>query len=286
MRAQKQAVVVRRRKRRTTLRRVVTMGGLVAVIILVVVAIQTSAGHKKKNQTTTTTKAAATTTSTFPTPTTQALTTVPVAPTCPPAAGSSKRVVLFSHAPPHCIGATSIYDAAFTTSVGDFTVRLEAAKSYAAVNNFVFLARWQYFNGTVFHRIIQGFIVQGGDPAGTGTGGATGSGAMKYGYPGYEFTGNLPPSSCSAKKDCYATGDVAMADQGGKVSTDGSQFFIVVPGAGSQLGRSYTDFGHVIKGLNVVEKIDSYGPPASAGQTGTPTVKVYVLKVSITQVKA
>jgi cyclophilin family peptidyl-prolyl cis-trans isomerase len=152
---------------------------------------------------------------------------------------------------------------------------MDAAKSYAAVNNFVFLALYHYYDGTFFHRVIKGFMDQGGDPAGTGSGR----------YPGYSFTGNTPPKTCTKKANCYAVGDVALANSGAP-SSDGGQFFILVPGGPTQLQPLYTDFGHVISGMSVVEKINGYGAPESAGEAGKPTVKIYVLNVSVKQVKA
>ena len=152
-------------------------------------------------------------------------------------------------------------------------VRMPAAASFAAVNNFVFLARWQYFNGTFFHRVIPGFVVQGGDPTGTGSGGP-------HGFPGYEYTGNTPPASCTKKPDqaaCYQPGDLALANSAGP-TTDSSQFFFVLPGGQTTLNGepNYTIFGKVVSGLSVMEKIGSYG-----SSSGTPTVKVYLLSVTV-----
>jgi cyclophilin family peptidyl-prolyl cis-trans isomerase len=306
-RAQKQAVIQRQRKRRATLRRVLTFGGLAAAIVLIVVLIQ-SGGSKHphangKNPSTTlktggsstpttasTTAPSTTPTSTFPVPTTQALTSVPVAPKCL-TNPSTSRVVLFSTAPGDCIGKTSVWDATFETSVGNLTVQMDAAKSYAAVNNFVFLAEYQYFNGTFFHRIIPGFVIQGGDPAGTGSSGATGTGVMKYGYPGYQWTGNYPPQSCKTKvtAPCYHAGDIAMANSNPNpktapsASTNGSQFFLILKGGDTQLNSepSYSDFGKVISGMSVVDKIGTYG-----STQGAPTTRLYLLKVTVKQVKA
>jgi len=190
---------------------------------------------------------------------------------------------LFKTAPPPCIAATSVWDATFKTSLGDIVVQMPAASSFKAVNNFVFLARYQYYNGTFFHRVIPGFVVQGGDPTGTGTGGATGAGLMKYGYPGYQFTGNTPPASCKTKPTqagCYVPGDLALANSAGP-STDSSQFFFVLPGGQTTLNGepNYTNFGHVISGMNVVEKIGADG-----SSSGTPNVKVYLLSVTMKQI--
>jgi len=270
LRAEKQAVIQKQRKRRATMRRGATLGAIAAAIVLIVVLIQIGGGHSKKAAT----KPTSSTTTTFPPPSTQALSTAAVAPVCP-SATETKRIVWFTKAPPACIGRRSVWDATFDTSLGDFTVQMPAAKSYAGVNNFVFLARWNYYNGTFFHRIIPNFVVQGGDPTGTGSGGP-------HAFPGYSFTGNLPPKSCTAKSDCYATGDFVYANSNGP-STNGSQFFVVLPGGAPELSRDYTLFGQVISGQSVVDKIGTYGTP---GEAGTPKLKVYVLKVTLKQVKA
>ncbi len=270
-------------KRRRNMRRGLSLLILVAAVVLIVVLIGNNSNKPKTaaggTTTTSTTAATTTTTSTFPVPTTQPLSTAAVAPTCP-TKSETKRIVWFTKAPPNCIANTSIWEATFVTSVGDFVVNMPAAKSYAAVNNFVFLARWNYYNGTVFHRVIQKFMDQGGDPTGLGTGGP-------HAYPGYSFTGNTPPKTCTAKNDCYPTGAIAMANSGAPTS-DGSQFFVIVPGGGSELNSSpvYTVFGQVTSGLSVVEKINSYGAPSSAGEAGTPKVKVYLLKVTVSQAKS
>jgi cyclophilin family peptidyl-prolyl cis-trans isomerase len=228
---------------------------LAFAIVGIVLLVNSSA---KSAKTTTTTTGTSTTTTT--------LTTIrAAAATCPPATGSTKRVVTFK------------------TSLGDIVVQMPAASSFKAVNNFVFLARYQYYNGTFFHRVIPGFVVQGGDPTGTGTGGATGVGLMKYGYPGYQFTGNTPPAICKTKPTqagCYVPGDLALANSAGP-STDSSQFFFVLPGGQTTLNGepNYTNFGHVISGMNVVEKIGADG-----SSSGTPNVKVYLLSVTMKQI--
>ncbi len=283
LREQKQAVIAKSRKRRTALRRGIGIVVLGAVIVLVVILVS---GNSKKSATTSTTTTS-TTTAASTAPTTQPLTTKAVTPTCPPASGSTTRVVLFTAAPPHCIPATSVWDATFKTTVGDIVVKMDAAKSYAAVNNFVFLARYQYFNGTFFHRVIPGFVVQGGDPAGTGTGIPAGS-SSTVPFPGYRFTGNFPPESCTTTPTgpgCYVPGDLVLANGNSNpkvqnASTNGSQFFFVLPGGQTTLNTepTYTLFGSVTSGMSVVEKIGSYGT-----SSGPPTVKVYVDSVTVKQ---
>jgi cyclophilin family peptidyl-prolyl cis-trans isomerase len=227
---------------------------VVAGIVIAVIAIFFNGSPKKPAASSSTTS----TTTTVP---------VAIAPTCPPTTGSKARVVRFTKAPPTCISPTGIYDASFRTDVGTFTIQMHAASSPAAVNDVVFLARYHFYDGTIFHRVIPGFVIQGGDPTGTGTGG-----------PGYSFTGNTPPATCTAKKDCYATGDVAMANSGSPTS-DGSQFFVILPGGAGQLSDLYTTVGHVTSGMAVVEKIGADGR-----SSGTPAVVHTLKSVTITQV--
>ena len=292
-REQKQAVIEKGRKRRRKTRRAVGAVIIAAAIIGIVFLVNESAKKSAKTTTTTTTTSSTTTTTTtssttttFPTPTTQPLTKVAMAPTCPPATGSTKRVVLFTKAPPACIPASSVWEATFKTSLGDIVVKMPAAASFAAVNNFVFLADYQYYNGTFFHRVVPGFAVQGGDPTGLGTGGAVvggKSGEAKYGFPGYEFTGNTPPASCATKPSqaaCYQPYDLVMANTG-HATSDGSQFFFVLPGGQTQLSPLYTIFGKVTSGTSVVDRIGALGGPAP---TGTPKVKIYLLSVTVKQI--
>ncbi|MGA3354317.1 MAG: peptidylprolyl isomerase [Acidimicrobiales bacterium] len=224
-REQKQAVIQKSRKRRRNLRRGVYLGIAAVAIVLIVFAV--NSGSKTATPTTTTTSTTSTTTTTT-------TTTVPVAAaTCPPTTGSTKRVLLFKSAPPNCIPASSVWDVTFKTTAGDVVERMSAAASYAAVNNFIFLSRYQYFNNTLFFRVLKGFVVQGGSPTDTDSAGATGKpGPLESGYPGYSFTGNTPPSSCTktpAQAACYHPGEIAMANSTGP-STDRSEFFLILPG--------------------------------------------------------
>ena len=127
---------------------------------------------------------------------------------CPPDDGSAERTITFEQPPPMCIDETKSYTAEIETNVGSMTVELDATKAPNTVNNFVVLARYHYFDGIVCHRAIPGFVVQCGDPDGTGSGG-----------PGYEFGDELPGEGE------YVIGSLAMANSG--PNTNGSQFFII-----------------------------------------------------------
>ncbi len=170
--------------------------------------------------------------------------------------------------PPLTISAVKTYTATVQTDVGTFTVALDAASAPTAVNSFVFLANHGFFNCVTFHRVIPGFVVQGGDPTGTGTGG-----------PGYQFTEHGPaPASNPAQQ--YPLGSVAMANSNAQgdtnPNTNGSQFFIVTGTQGESLPPDYVLFGHVTSGMSVVQKISQDGT-----STGTPNVIHRMLKVTV-----
>jgi peptidylprolyl isomerase len=122
---------------------------------------------------------------------------------------------------------------------------LELDPQYApnTVNNFVYLADAQFYDGLLFHRVVPGFIVQTGDPQGKGTGG-----------PGYKFNDE-------AVKGSYTKGCVAMANSG--ANTNGSQFFICTADDTAKLQKSYNLFGRVVQGMDVVQKIQGPGDNAS-----------------------
>ena len=181
-------------------------------------------------------------------------------PTTPPAAdGSSPQQRKFDGPPPMVIDKDKRYDAEMVTSKGTLKISLDPLAAPKTVNNFVFLARYHYFDGIVFHRIIPGFVLQGGDPTGTGTGG-----------PGYRFEDELP------KAGRYELGSLAMANAG--PNTNGSQFFVISGPSGQQLPPQYSLFGKVVSGLDVVESIDAVGT-----RSGKPTEKVTIEKVTITE---
>ena len=147
-----------------------------------------------------------------------------------------------------------VYDVTMITNCGSFTIRMDQAQSPNAATSFVSLAQHGYFDRTIFHRIVPGFVIQGGDPTATGTGG-----------PGYS-TVDTPPKNAS-----YTHGVVAMAKTATEpAGTAGSQFFIVtVTNAG--LPPDYAIIGKVVKGLSVVDHIGTLG---DASQQPTQVVEI------------
>ena len=140
----------------------------------------------------------------------------------------------YSKPPDLTIDLDTTYTATLHTTLGDITIEFMAADAPRAVNSFLFLAGEGFYDGVIFHRVIDGFVIQGGDPTGTGRGG-----------PGYTFRDELEG------KGKYSRGTVAMANSG--PNTNGSQFFICHADVG--LPHSYTIFGKVTDGIDVVDAI-------------------------------
>lgn len=178
---------------------------------------------------------------------------------CPAADGSSPKLQHFKKRPPMCIDPAKRYSAEMVTSKGTMQIALDAAGAPNTVNNFVFLARYHYYEGIVFHRIIPGFMLQGGDPEGSGRGG-----------PGYKFEDELP------KPGRYELGSLAMANAG--PNTNGSQFFIVSGPNGMGLPPKYSLFGKVVAGMDVVTAIEAVGT-----QSGKPKEQVIIESITITE---
>jgi len=155
----------------------------------------------------------------------------------------------YSAPPPMTIDAAQKYTATFKMAKGgEFVVQLYPDKAPITVNSFVFLVRDGYFNGVTFHRVLEGFMAQGGDPTGTGGGG-----------PGYKFVNE--DSDLTFDKP----GVVAMANAGR--DTNGSQFFITF-GTTPQLNGGYTIFGQIISGMDVVNGITRRDPNENPTFTG------------------
>src|SRR6476646_600179 len=151
----------------------------------------------------------------------------------PPFDGSAPKKQDFKSAPEMGIDPSKRYTATLDTSLGEIVIALDAVKAPKTVNNFVFLALHHYYDGGIFHRIINGFMCQGGDPTGTGRGG-----------PGYRFDDE-------PVKQRYQIGSVAMANAG--PNTNGSQFFLISGAQGARLPPQYALFGKVVKGLEIVD---------------------------------
>jgi cyclophilin family peptidyl-prolyl cis-trans isomerase len=162
----------------------------------------------------------------------------------------------FTTAPPMTIDQAKKYTAVIETSCGKITVDLDAKGAPKTVNNFVFLAGKHFFDGLTWHRVVKDFVIQGGDPQGTGNGG-----------PGYQFEDELPT-------DGYKLGSLAMANSG--ANTNGSQFFIVTGQNGTTLQSNYSRFGMVTGGLDVAQKLESF----STGD-GPPSRPLYMLSVTV-----
>ena len=173
--------------------------------------------------------------------------------------GSSPKTQHFDGPPPMCIDVTRRYSAEMVTSKGTMTIALDPVAAPKTVNNFVFLARYHYFDGIFFHRVIPGFVLQGGDPKGTGTGG-----------PGYDFEDELP------RPGRYELGSLAMANAG--PNTNGSQFFVISGPSGVRLPPQYSLFGKVVNGLDVVAAIDALGT-----SSGKPKERVTIVSMTITE---
>jgi cyclophilin family peptidyl-prolyl cis-trans isomerase len=165
----------------------------------------------------------------------------------------------FNAVPPMNIDATKQYFADFKMAKGgDFVIQLFPDKAPITVNSFIFLARQGYFDGVTFHRVIDGFMAQGGDPTGTGMGG-----------PGYEF--EYEANDLKFDKP----GVVAMANTGAGTPTNGSQFFITF-GPTPNLDGGYTIFGQVISGMDVVNGITRRDPAQNPTFAGDAILSVTI----------
>lgn len=154
------------------------------------------------------------------------------------------------------------YTAVVRTTLGDITIQLNAKDAPLTVNNFVFLARDGFYTDVPFHRVIKGFMIQTGDPTGTGTGG-----------PGYKFADE-------PVKGGYDIGSVAMANSG--PNTNGSQFFICEGAGCASLPKNYNLFGTVTAGIDVVHQIAAVPVTTGLdGQQSKPVQGIRILSIEI-----
>ena len=195
---------------------------------------------------------------------------------------ATANTLSWSQEPALSLQPHTAYSAIFTTTAGSFTVALNTTTTPYNTNNFIFLARHGYYHCVIFHRVIPGFMNQGGDPTGTGTGG-----------PGYVVKQNEFPTAVASADAAhqYKLGAVAMANSCSQSTpasscppTNGSQFFIVAGAQGEALPPRYTDFGQVISGMSTIDKINAEGD-INAASDGTGTnlkVTNRILSVTIT----
>jgi peptidyl-prolyl cis-trans isomerase B (cyclophilin B) len=176
---------------------------------------------------------------------------VPAAANAAKKEGQSVAQKQWSKPPEMTIDPNKTYTAVFKTDAGEFKVQLFANRTPKTVNNFVFLARQGFYDGTTFHRVLANFMAQGGDPTGTGMGG-----------PGYKFEDEFDPTL-----SFDGPGYLAMANSG--ANTNGSQFFVTYA-ATPWLNGKHTIFGKVTEGMDVVRALKLRDPqqnPTSKGAT-------------------
>lgn len=184
----------------------------------------------------------------------------------PSEAATEPKTMSWDSPPAMEIDTNKSYTATFTTTKGDFTIELFAKDAPKTVNNFVFLSRQGFYNDVTFHRIIESFMIQTGDPEGTGAGG-----------PGYRFEDEQTDYA-------YEPGIVAMANAG--PNTNGSQFFICTGDDSIGLNNTpnYTIFGKVTDGMDVVKNIAATPvQPGPSGEPSSPTETVQIKEIVINE---
>jgi cyclophilin family peptidyl-prolyl cis-trans isomerase len=170
---------------------------------------------------------------------------------------AQERVDMYNAPPSMVIDPTKSYQATVKTDKGDLVIELYADRAPVTVNNFVFLARDGFYDDTTFHRVLPGFMAQGGDPSGTGRGG-----------PGYKFADEFEPT---LRHD--GPGVLSMANAG--PNTNGSQFFITYDAA-PWLDDRHAVFGRVIEGMDVLESISERDPQQSPGTPGDRIQTIFI----------
>jgi cyclophilin family peptidyl-prolyl cis-trans isomerase len=186
---------------------------------------------------------------------------------CPEADGSSERTTSFEKAPPTCIDASKNYTATFDTTKGEITVALDAKAAPKTVNNFVVLARYHFFDVSPIFRLVHDFAAQFGDPA------KSPSNRAQFGY---TIPDELPAEGS------YKVGSLAMANTGSPDSGGAQMFFITGPN-GVSLAPSYSLFGQVTEGLDVLQAINQVPSVSTAANDGAPTEQVTIEQVTISE---
>jgi peptidyl-prolyl cis-trans isomerase B (cyclophilin B) len=261
----------RHNQRRRNIRRTIIVV-IIAILVIGSGALLFTGGKGKaataSTTSTTSTSAPATSATTTSATVTQAQANAKaVAAGCPASTSTRVNSKSWPKAPAMTIDTSKTYYAHFTTTAGNFVVKLDAATAPITTNNFVFLADQGFYKCVIFQRVIPGFMIQGGDPTGTGAGG-----------PGYTIADEYPKTG----NPTYPLYSIAMANTGA-AHTGGSQFFIVTGSAGETLPATYSLFGQVVSGINVVKTIQNAGN-SSASSNGVPPKVVHrMLNVTISE---
>ena len=261
---------LQRAQRNALLKRRLIQSIWIALIVMAVVTVSNlTKGSNTTTTTTTTTTQSSSTTIAEPTtyttpsglgPAYEAFRGRQVA--CGATAPPPARQMQFDAPEDQQIDPAATVTATIATSCGDIVVQLDPAAAPQTVNSFVFLARQGFFDGTVFHRIVPGFVIQGGDPTSAGTGG-----------PGYTIADEFPPAGFTYDRDV-----VAMANSG--PDSTGSQFFIALGNTGLKPGFSV--LGTVIDGDATLDAIAAVPvAPSASGENSDPQETVYINTVTI-----
>ena len=180
--------------------------------------------------------------------------------TAEPGASPTPGRLTYTSPPPLTIDTSKDYFATFVTERGEFRLRLFDDRAPMTVNNFVFLARNGFYNGVTFHRVLDGFMAQGGDPTGSGSGG-----------PGYRFPDEFHPDLT------HVAGIISMANSGQPV-TNGSQFFITFTPQHGLDGR-HSVFGEVVEGMDVVNSLTRRDPNSAPREAGDVIFTIIIEEV-------
>jgi cyclophilin family peptidyl-prolyl cis-trans isomerase len=185
-------------------------------------------------------------------------------PPCPKADGTSKRTLIFDVAPGPCVDKKKTYDAVIETTAGNMTAEIYPGRAFNAANNFIFLARYHFYDGLPFHRVFKDTFAQSGDPVAPGITG-----------PGYEFPDDGLPASSSQ----YVRGALLFAHEA--ADANGSQFLIITGSGGATLNPTFPLFGQVKKGFSVLDRIN-----AGAGTNiNTPALRYSIKSIQVSEHK-
>lgn len=272
-RAEQAAKAAAQAKRRKRIVNVSLIAALVALLAGLLTAV--GGGDDDQADSTTTTAAADATTSTTAPGALQPATLTGPGPgesidgetPCPKADGSSPRTTGFTQAPPDCIDEDKTYTATFDTTKGKMVVALDTEAAPRTVNNFVVLSRYRFYDGSPFFRIVKDFAAQAGDPS------ESPSNQAQFGY---TIPDELPEAGA------YEVGSLAMANTGSPDS-GGAQFFFVTGEQGAGLPPSYSLFGQVTEGLDVLAAINAVPSVQTDQNDGAPTEQVTINSITITE---